>query len=94
MRKQEFPCYRCLKLPVCRNMTRVECSDLFFIIMDTADFDRGNKIVNADIKRSLKNLLLKVEHIIPENDWKERITHADTMQDMHSISSLRSKETY
>jgi hypothetical protein len=61
--------------------------------MDTADFDLGNKIVNEDIKKTLKNLLLKVEHILPGKDWKERLNHGDTMQDMHSISSLCSKGT-
>ena len=94
MQKEQFPCYRCLKLPICRHLLRVECSDLFFIILDNADFDKGDKIINADIKICLKTLLINVEHILPGFDWKERLNHGDTMRDMHSISGLRSKKRY
>ncbi len=89
----KFPCRQCLKRPVCQNQTRIECSDLFFIILDTADFDRGDKIVNAGIKTELKKLLYVVEHILPGKDWKERVNHGDTMSDLHSVSSLRSEGT-
>lgn len=89
----KFPCRQCLKRAICQSQTRIECSDLFFIILDTADFDKGNKIVNENIKSELKKILHVVTHILPGKDWKERINHGDTMQDMHSISSLRSKGT-
>jgi hypothetical protein len=93
MQKEQFPCYRCLKLPICRHLLIVECSDLFFIILDNADFDSEDKIINEDIKICLKTLLINVERILPGFDWKERLNYEDTLLDMHSISSLRSKKT-
>ena len=74
-------------------MVRIECSDLFFIILNHADFNKDKKIVNADIKAQLKKILYVVEHIVPGKDWKERINYGDTMQDMYSTSCLCSKRT-
>jgi len=73
MLKEKFPCLNCLKRPVCQNKTRIECSDLFFIILNTADFDRDNRVINEEIKAGLKELLFNVEHILPESGWRERL---------------------
>ena len=73
MLKEEFPCYKCLKRPVCQNKEKIECSDLFFIVLNSADFDRDNRVVNEAIKAGLKRILFNVEHIIPEHDWKDRL---------------------
>jgi hypothetical protein len=80
MLKEDFPCFKCLKRPVCQNEERIECSDLFFIILNTADFDRSNKVMNGIIKNVLKQILFNVTHIVPEKDWKERLPYEnDTM---------------
>lgn len=78
MEKEKFPCIKCLKRPTCQHKTRIECSDLFFIVLNTADFDRTNRIINRELLKSLKTILFNVEHILPEaDDWKDRIN--DTM---------------
>lgn len=87
MQKEMIPCYGCLKLPVCKNKEKIECSDLFFIVLDNADFDRGNKIINQEIKDFIKKLLLEVNHILPDHDWKERLND-NSMRGLHNISSL------
>jgi len=71
MKKEQLPCYKCLKRPVCKNKTRIECTDLFFIILNNADFDRGNRIINSFIKDGIKVILPNVEHILPELGWEK-----------------------
>ena len=90
----KFPCRQCLKRPVCQSQTMVQCSDLFFLILDNADFDRGNKIANEDIKAELKQILYVVTHIIPGPDWKERLNNGDTLQDVRRASSMQRKKTH
>ena len=90
----KFPCRQCLKRPICKNLERIKCSDLFFIILDNADFDRGNKIVNEDIKSELKKILHVVTHILPGPDWKERLHNGDTLQDVRRASSMQRKKTH
>lgn len=73
MQKEQVPCYGCLKLPVCKHKEKIECTDLFFIILDHADFDEADRIKNKEIKSVLKQMLIKVEHIKPGHDWKVRL---------------------
>ncbi len=77
MQREEIPCHGCLKLPVCKNKEKIECSDLFFIVLDSANFDRDNRIINKEIKKYIKEVLHELTHIIPEKDWKERLGGGD-----------------
>ena len=72
MQKDEIPCKGCLKLPVCKHKVQIECSDLFFIILDHADFDEADRIKNKVIRGYVKDVLQEVEHILPGRDWRER----------------------
>ena len=94
MQKQDLPCNGCLKLPVCRHKKRVQCSDLFFMILDNCDFNEVDRITTKYIKEQIKELLLQVDNIVPGNDWKERLTNDDSLQKMYSVSNLQDEETH
>ena len=88
----KFPCRQCLKRAICQSQKRIECTDLFFIIIENADFDRGNKIVNKNIKIELKQILHVVEHILPGKDWKKERLDDNSLRDLHNISSLQDED--
>ena len=72
-REIEIPCKGCLKFPVCRSKERIECTDLFNIIIELSEFERGNHIVSKDVKQVLKVQLPNVTHILPERSRGEII---------------------
>lgn len=69
MKKEKFPCHKCIIRPICQNITAIECSELFFMIMDNSDFEDAYKIRNEDLKRTLKQLMPAVISIRPGKDW-------------------------
>lgn len=91
MQSKELPCKQCLKRPACMYKTKVECSDLFFDVMDEADFDEEDHVVNSRIKRKLKAIFPNCVRIVPGEDWLERTTQDDTMRKMHSASCVQDK---
>jgi hypothetical protein len=45
--------------------------------LDSAKFDRDNRVLDGEIRVYIKEVLNIVTHIIPGKDWKDRLGGGD-----------------
>jgi hypothetical protein len=88
MKNKEFPCYQCLKFPVCKNKTHIICSSLFFLIITdpSIQYDGSpNQLKDCEVKSVILKMFPNVKNIKPEKGYYDEVT---TMQNVSDEASM------